>query len=119
MKISSWTNNTISILNIFKYLDVNRFIITVKILRKEEVMFSFLVMCNFLAFDVFFFKRNLDLFYQLNQQLPKSKSKIQPAKNSIMSRSLFKLTYKNITKFKKIIRNKKIFFSIQSNILEL
>ncbi len=111
-----------NILKIFKYSDIKSFLVTLKILEEDKGLLSFPIKGYTLAFDVPYSQKNSILFNQLNKQVLKSKGKIYLTKDSLMNSSFFKSTYKNISKFKKKIRNKKnkkIFSSIQSNRLEL
>ncbi len=115
-------SDIISILKIFKYSDIKSFLVTLKILKKDKGLLSFPIKGYTLAFDVPYAQKNSILFDKLNKQLLKSKGKIYLTKDSLMSASFFKSTYKNIINFKKIIRNKKnrkTFSSIQSTRLEL
>ena len=115
-------SDIISILKIFKYSDIKSFLVTLKILKKDKGLLSFPIKGYTLAFDVPYAQKNSILFDKLNKQLLKSKGKIYLTKDSLMSASFFKSTYKNIINFKKIIRNKKnrkTFSSIQSTRLDL
>ena len=112
----------ISILKIFKNSSIKSFLVTLKILKKDKGLLSFPIKGYTLAFDVPYSQKNSILFNRLNKQLLKSKGKIYLTKDSLMEASFFKSTYKNINKFKKIIRNKKnkeVFSSMQSNRLGL
>ena len=115
--------NLLSILSILKYSNIESFLVTIKILKKDKGLLSFPIEGYTIAIDIPSKKNNITLLNKLNDQVIKSKGKVYLTKDSFMTEYIFKKMYnKNLEKFKKIIRKKKniqIFNSLQSKRLNL